>query len=273
MLQRVLFGVAGFAFVLLALFVFPPAVLEIGLALLCALATYELLGSTRLVRSPRLLALSALVSLCTGLNQTGFMRAQPLHGFVALMLTILLLLGAFAELLRRHKTTEAYEVLCCFFGALFLPELLLSLTRIFQMENGALLVLMPLLAAWGSDTFALFAGMLFGKHKLAPVVSPKKTIEGAAGGVLGAVFCMLVFTALCNQFAGLALPYPAAVLLGAAGSVIGQVGDLSFSIIKRKTKIKDYGSIFPGHGGVLDRFDSVIFVAPVVEAILLVIGA
>lgn len=273
MLARVLFGAVGFVFVLLALFVFPPAVLEIALALLCALATYELLGSTKLVKNHGIVLLSVVVSLLCGLNQAGFMLKSPLHGWIGLALVIVLLLGSFAELLRHHDRVGASEVLCAFFGALILPQLLLSLTRIFQMENGALLVLMPLLAAWGSDTFALFAGMLFGKHKLAPVISPKKTVEGGIGGVFGGVACLLVFTLLVNHFAGLSLSYAAAGLLGAAGSVIGQVGDLSFSIIKRQTGIKDYGSIFPGHGGVLDRFDSVIFVAPVVEAVLLLFGA
>lgn len=273
MFARVLFGAAGFAFVLLALFVLPPAVLEIAVALLCALATYELLGSTGIVKNRKVLTLCVLISLWYGLCQTSYLAARPLHGALILWGVILLLLGSFAELLRHHDTVNATEVLSGFFGALILPHLLLSLTRIFQMRDGSLLVLIPLLAAWGSDTFALFAGMLFGRHKLAPVISPKKTVEGGIGGVIGGVVCLLVFTVLVNRFAGIRLSYAAAAILGAAGSVMGQVGDLSFSIIKRQTGIKDYGSIFPGHGGVLDRFDSVVFVAPVVEAVLLLFGA
>ena len=137
------------------------------------------------------------------------------------------------------------------------------------MEGGQFLVLLPLVAAWGSDTCALFAGMAFGKHKLAPVVSPKKTVEGAIGGVVGATALMLLVVFLMNRStrAGTST-MPVRLVMGAAGAVIGQVGDLSFSIIKRQTGIKDYGHIFPGHGGVLDRFDSVIFVAPVVELVL-----
>ena len=130
------------------------------------------------------------------------------------------------------------------------------------------LVLLPLVAAWGSDTCALFAGILFGKHKLAPVVSPKKTVEGAVGGVVGATVIMLAVVAVFNRFTPVDIPFFAAAVLGAVGAVIGQLGDLTFSVIKRQTGIKDYGHIFPGHGGVLDRFDSVIFVAPVVELVL-----
>ena len=114
--------------------------------------------------------------------------------------------------------------------------------------------------------------MAFGKHKLAPVVSPKKTVEGAIGGVVGATALMMLVVFLMNRYTSLDIHYAGAAVMGAAGAVIGQIGDLSFSIIKRQTGIKDYGHIFPGHGGVLDRFDSVIFVAPVVELVLRVLG-
>ena len=164
------------------------------------------------------------------------------------------------------------EVMAGFFGGLILPYFLLSLWRIFAMEGGQFLVLLPLVAAWGSDTCALFAGMAFGKHKLAPVVSPKKTVEGAIGGVVGATALMMLVVFLMNRYTSLDIHYAGAAVMGAAGAVIGQIGDLSFSIIKRQTGIKDYGHIFPGHGGVLDRFDSVIFVAPVVELVLRVLG-
>lgn len=269
MLTRVLFGVVGFVFVLLALFVFPPLVLQLALALLCALATYELLCPTGLVKSHKMVLLCTLVSLGYSLSETDLLLQNPMHGVIVLVIELVLLLGLFACLLRRHDTVRTTEVLCGFFGALVLPHLLLSLLRVFQMKDGSFLVLLPLLAAWGSDTFAYFAGRLFGRHKLAPVVSPKKTVEGAVGGLIGGALCVLVFTLLLDRMLGFTLPYPAAALLGAAGAVIGQVGDLSFSVIKRQTGIKDYGHIFPGHGGVLDRFDSVIFVAPVVEAVLL----
>ena len=107
--------------------------------------------------------------------------------------------------------------------------------------------------------------MFFGRHKLAPVVSPKKTVEGAVGGVIGGAVLALIAALIMNSTLKLGLPLWAAVVLGAVGAMLGEIGDLSFSIIKRQTGIKDYGHIFPGHGGVLDRFDSVIFVAPFAE--------
>ena len=269
MKARVLFGVGGFAFVLLALYVFPPVVLAIALTALCVLAAYELTAATGLVKNRR------VIEHCTGfplvLGCIMYFNPEATLLLIA-WAALILMIALFGVLLRHHDTVTFSEITVALFGGLVLPLLLLSLWRIFSMDGGEFLVLLPLVAAWGSDTCALFAGMAFGKHKLAPVISPKKTVEGAVGGVIGATVLMLFVVYLFNRFAGLDIHYSAAAVMGACGAVIGQVGDLSFSIIKRQTGIKDYGHIFPGHGGVLDRFDSVIFVAPVAELILRMFG-
>lgn len=269
MKARVLFGVGGFVFVLLALYVFPPVVLAIALTALCALAAYELTAATGLVKNRR------VIEHCTGFPLV-FGCIMYFKSEATLLLiawaALILMIALFGVLLRHHDTVTFPEITVALFGGVVLPLLLLSLWRIFSMDGGEFLVLLPLVAAWGSDTCALFAGMAFGKHKLAPVISPKKTVEGAIGGVVGATVLMLFVVYLFNRFAGLDIHYSAAAIMGACGAVIGQIGDLSFSIIKRQTGIKDYGHIFPGHGGVLDRFDSVIFVAPVAELILRMFG-
>ena len=127
--------------------------------------------------------------------------------------------------------------------------------------------------AWGGDIMAYFSGLLFGKHKLAPKLSPKKTVEGAIGGVLGSVvialgmmFVYSKFIAMKNfsMLASMGRNYITLAIFAAIGSVFGIIGDLFASAIKRQAGIKDYGSIMPGHGGVMDRFDSFLFVAPVV---------
>ena len=233
MKARVLFGVAGFVFVLLALYVFPPAVLSIALTILCALATYELTAATGLVKNRQ------VAGCCIGcsviLGYVMYRKAEDkLFWIAAIVLTLLIAL--FALLLRHHDTTAFQEIAVGLFGGAALPLLLLSLWRIFAMDGGEFLVLLPV------------------------------------GGVAGATVLMLLVAVLFNRFAGLDIHYGAAALMGAAGAAIGQVGDLSFSIIKRQAGIKDYGHIFPGHGGVLDRFDSVIFVAPVAELILRAFG-
>ena len=279
MKARVIFGVAGFIAVLLALYVFPSIVLEIAVAALCLFATYEALGPTRLVHNRLELLLCLLVSL--GLAVGHFTVLPVSMSAVVQGLVFVLLVGSFAIELKFHDSMNVSQVSWGFFGALVVPYLMLSLLRIFQMDFqpvgntdfqvGQFIVLLPLLAAWGADTCALFAGMLFGKHKLAPVVSPKKTIEGAVGGVVGGAVLVLLAVLVMNALMGLDMPVWAALVLGGVGAVLGEIGDLSFSIIKRQTGIKDYGHIFPGHGGVLDRFDSVLFVAPFAEILFRII--
>ena len=270
---------AGFIAVLLALYVFPSIVLEIAVAALCLFATYEVLGPTRLVHNRLELLLCLLVSL--GLAVGHFTVLPVSMSAVVQGLIFVLLVGSFAIELKFHDSMNVSQVSWGFFGALVVPYLMLSLLRIFQMDFqpvgntdfqvGQFIVLLPLLAAWGADTCALFAGMLFGKHKLAAVVSPKKTVEGAVGGVVGGAVLVLLAVLVMNALMGLDMPIWAALVLGGAGAVLGEIGDLSFSIIKRQTGIKDYGHIFPGHGGVLDRFDSVLFVAPFAEILFRII--
>ena len=135
-------------------------------------------------------------------------------------------------------------------------------------------ILLILCFAWGGDTAAYFAGRAFGRHKLAPIVSPHKTVEGAVGGVLGsmAAGCVLtlVYSLLSKTYNVLSIHvlarhYMVLLGMGAVASVLGILGDLFASAVKRQAGIKDYGTIFPGHGGILDRFDSVMFIAPFVS--------
>ena len=129
-------------------------------------------------------------------------------------------------------------------------------------------LLMPFVLSFSCDTFAYLTGRAFGRQKLAPAVSPKKTVEGAVGGVVGNLLCGLLFAWILNRFAGEAIGYGEMAILSLLCAVAAQAGDLSFSLIKRQYGIKDYGRLFLEHGGVLDRFDSVLFVAPVIEIVL-----
>lgn len=155
-------------------------------------------------------------------------------------------------------------VVLCFYSFAWLKQLM--------PKDGLYLAFLILGFAWGGDSAAYFMGRLFGKHKLAPIVSPNKTIEGAVGGVFGSVLIGLAITAvygvITNQQAmgGLDIKYYLIIIvLGAISSLLGILGDLFASAVKRQCGIKDYGYIFPGHGGVLDRFDSVLFIAPFVS--------
>ena len=147
-------------------------------------------------------------------------------------------------------------------SGLVIPLALGCLVRLRMLEYGAGLVLIPLVSAFMSDSLALFGGILFGKTKLAPRVSPKKTREGAVSGLVGGMVGMILFRIFFFLCTEVQLHIGWCVLLGFVGAVLGQLGDLSFSCVKRQCGIKDYGRLLPGHGGVLDRFDSVIFAAP-----------
>ena len=134
------------------------------------------------------------------------------------------------------------------------------------MENGRILIWYAIIAAWGTDIFAYAVGKAFGKHKYTSV-SPKKSIEGCIGGTLGAVLVMLVYTYVVNTYLGVNYSYLFIAGVGLILSLIGQIGDLAASSIKRYVDIKDYSNLIPGHGGMLDRIDSLIFLAPFAYAL------
>lgn len=167
-------------------------------------------------------------------------------------------------------------VTLCFYSIVTLKTLL---PKAIYGYDATYFVVLILAYAWGGDTMAYFAGRAFGKHKLAPNVSPKKTVEGAIGGVLGSMAIGLLVTLVYVQVFGRLFAYDRVqvmyyvwvAMLGVVASVLGIMGDLFASSIKRQYGIKDYGTIFPGHGGILDRFDSVLFIAPLVSIVLRVL--
>ena len=153
---------------------------------------------------------------------------------------------------------SAYQMLGAFAGIIYTGVLFSCVYLTRCLSHGWLVVWLIILASWGSDTFAYCVGMLFGKHKMAPILSPKKSVEGAVGGVAGAALLGFLYALI---FKGPLLTY---TIICAGGAFIAMFGDLTASGIKRSMGIKDYGTLIPGHGGILDRFDSVIFTAPVI---------
>lgn len=157
----------------------------------------------------------------------------------------------------------ANTVFATFFGVVYVSVMISAVYTTRMLPFGHYLVWLIFISSWGSDTCAYCIGVLFGKHKLAPVLSPKKSIEGAIGGILGASFITLGFGLILQQLQVIPLHRVGIwVLIVAIGSIFSQIGDLSASGIKRNFDIKDYGKLIPGHGGILDRFDSVFFTAP-----------
>ena len=268
MLKRVLVAVVCIPLIFVVFFLLPSIALPIVIAVLSALAVYEALWSAGLAKNVWLVASSMILS---GLIPFWVYGGQDM--FLALCgLAVYFCLIFLVALSSKYAVTT--DKLCnAFFFAVFVPYFLSAFVRLDALEGGKYFLLMPLVAAFLSDAFALFAGMLFGKHKLAPTLSPKKTVEGSVGGVFGAVAGMLIYGLVMQYVYHLGVNYWLLAVYGLLGSGISQLGDLSFSYIKRQSKIKDFGNIFPGHGGVLDRFDSVIFCGPLMEILLRLIPA
>ena len=168
----------------------------------------------------------------------------------------------------RFPKYHGRDVMAACFSFLYGPVMLsfLYLTRT-GFSAGKYLVWFIFLCSWGSDTCAYAVGVLFGKHKMTPKLSPKKSVEGAIGGIVGAALLFALYVYLIEQRLGLAyfgISVVGAAVLGAAGALVSMVGDLAASAFKRDYGIKDYGKLIPGHGGIMDRFDSVIIAAPLI---------
>ena len=174
---------------------------------------------------------------------------------------LLLLMAVYVFSFPKYR---AEQVLYAFFGLFYVGLMLSYIYQVRILPNGAYLVWLIFIGSWGSDTSAYCAGLLLGKHKAAPILSPKKTWEGCIGGVIGAALLSVLYGMVMNGIFDHNASIALYALIGACAAVISQVGDLAASALKRNNDIKDYGNLIPGHGGVLDRFDSVIFVAPVV---------
>lgn len=279
--MRILVAVVGIPALILLLGVAPSWAATALIAAMCAVGAYEMMHAVVLEQEKAVLRLTiaaaALTPMCISLAfDLGQMRQlvngvyegpvdyDPSTLLFGLALTFIFCLFFIA--IRRYGKEDdvPFSTLTAaiFAGAVF-PMMLSSLLRLRLLENGAVLVFVPLCIAFGSDTFAFFAGLLFGKHKLTPV-SPKKTKEGAAGGLAGGVIGMLLIKGVAHLCGVELFSIVQIVVLGLAGSAVSQIGDLSFSVVKREFGVKDYGKLLPGHGGVLDRFDSVTFVAPFV---------
>ncbi len=175
---------------------------------------------------------------------------------------LLELIGALVLLMFVYVFTypefHAEQIMAAMFGILYVGVMLSFIFQTRELEGGAYHVWLIFLSSWGCDTCAYCVGMLIGKHKMAPILSPKKSIEGAVGGVVGAALLGAIYAAATG---GTVWAY---AVICAVGGLISMVGDLAASAIKRNQGIKDYGKLIPGHGGILDRFDSVIFTAPII---------
>ena len=252
MRSRVLVSAAGVPVILLLILWAPLWALAGALAALAAIGGWELMRCVGAARVKALDVLGVLGAVCSV--------------FAELVVVYVLLLFAFSVW---QAGRVRFQQICITLLAMFaIPYAFASLLQLGALGYSRSYMLLPLIFSFSTDTCAFFAGHAFGKHKLAPHVSPHKPGEGALGGIAGSVTGGLLFALVVNTWGDGSISYPLIALVGVLISLAAQLGDLSFSLIKREFGVKDYGHIFLAHGGVLDRFDSVIFAAPTLLVLL-----
>ncbi len=279
MKTRVITAAVGLALLALVLAFFNTILFDLVLSAVCLIAIHEVFTAMGFGKKQWYLYVLAvpftlLVMLTT--SQTARALVLPVSFAVVLLFNVIQIAHVQTMDFGRLAGYVYFSgvIIFCFYS-------LIHLKRMLPFEayryDAVYFILLTLCFAWGGDTAAYFAGRAFGKRKLAPVVSPHKTVEGALGGVAGSIAAGVLLTA---AYGGLSAQYPVIsiqirpqhylllVLMGAVASVLGILGDLFASAVKRQAGIKDYGTIFPGHGGILDRFDSVMFIAPFVSIVV-----
>ena len=275
MLVRILTAVVGLPLLLAVVFLLPSVATAILFALACMIAAYEMLWRTGLLKHKRIVVYTALMAAFVVM--WSWCKACSIFSGEILWASMLLAVFLFAslifcELLAGHKEIKFSSLCVAFFSGLIYPFLMGALVRLRGMEEGVYYILVAFIISMVADSGAYFAGRAFGKHKLAPVISPKKTVEGAIGGVILNILGMILYTFILNKCFGFTqVNYFYAAIYGFVGAFGSMLGDLTFSVAKRQVGIKDYGNLFPGHGGILDRFDSTMICAPIAEALLLLI--
>lgn len=267
MLTRVLTGaVASLLFIPICIFseyvVFP-----IVIGILCFIGVYEMAKCLGFDKNYTITV--PMYILAAGLPIFRFFTPKIFNGgantsFLACCMVLLfgMLIYVLAYVMFKKNTISLSSILTFFAMFVYIVGCFSAIVVVRYSYQGNFMYILVFLGAWICDTFAYFTGRLLGKHKLIPEISPKKTVEGAIGGVVFDMGAFALYGLILRSFFNFEIAYVYLVIMGAVVAVVSQIGDLLASAIKRQYDVKDYGFIFPGHGGVLDRFDSVMLVSP-----------
>ncbi len=270
MKQRIVTGIVGLILLGACMLLFNTIFFNVIIAIVAGIAIFEILSATKLLKNWFLSIICIIITVSIPFLTTDI---KDLIFIIYLSLVFL----AFVTLIVQHNTLSFKDMLMSVFLSFAIGlsfSTFIYVRDAYNVQDGILYILLMLGGAWLSDTGAYFTGMLFGKKKLAPEISPKKTVEGAIGGVITCVACFLIigviFQNIWNNSSqdNREVNYISLAIIGLVLSVLSILGDLFASVIKRQSGIKDFGNIFPGHGGVLDRFDSVLFTAPALYIII-----
>lgn len=260
MKSRLLVAAVGVPLVFVLLVLLPPWGTALLAALVSCLAAHEMLAAVGLAQ-PFPTALGCLSALAV--TAAAYFRLPLVWLAAWAALVILLLFALWVAYYEKERPFGLAGIGAGLLACLLIPAGMAALVLLRQGERGSCAVLLPIVVTFVGDAGALFTGMALGRHKLAPRTSPKKTVEGAVGGLLSSVAAALLFGLILRWAFAVPCALPQLLLSALIGGAVSQLGDLAFSLIKREFGVKDYGRLLPGHGGALDRFDSTVFAAPV----------
>ncbi len=270
MKNRLIVAGVGIAVLLVVVLLAPLWVFAILVGAVAALCVMEFLRCAAPTLPLRVRIVSMILAAAVPIAS-----AFSAHNAVTASALFLLMLYLMSELIfsfRDERPLDLRDVFAAAVSAGVFPILLASLVRIGGGEHSAAKLLLPFVITFSCDSAAYFVGIALGKHNITPHVSPNKTLEGCVGGFVGGIALALVY-GLILRACKVEVNFAALLIYGFLGSLVCQIGDLAFSAVKRRCGVKDYGNLLPGHGGALDRFDSMMFVAPLIEILTLWVPA
>lgn len=264
---RIISAGVGIVIAIIVLLLHNTIVLPVVVSLLVSIMIFELFRAAKCENFYVSLSASIVYGVFRIMSWGNFLEN------LMLPVSLLTVFTVFLMFILKHKETSFEKVSFMLAVMILIPEAMLTTLKTEALDDthGVVFLILGLCGAWIADSGAYFAGTFFGKHKLCPEISPKKTVEGLIGGIVTTSVIFVVFNAIYINLIskeGLHANYILLALAGAVCALIGTLGDLSASMIKRQCGIKDYGNIMPGHGGMMDRFDSVLFVMPTFYAFL-----
>jgi len=258
-LKRLPIIIIGLPIVALVLIFGNKYLVDACVSIIAIMTLYEFFNSFKEEKENKVLRLVGYVAALV----IAFIHVIPeeymLHTIVAIIPVSLLIL--FAQIILTDMKYNIKDIAIIFFGICYIVLFLMFIPIIREMPNGKMLIWFVFIAAWGTDTCAYCIGRNFGKHKFSKI-SPNKSIEGCIAGTVGSVILAIIYAVICNNVWNMNINYILISVISVVLSLVGQIGDFAASSIKRYTGIKDFSNLIPGHGGMLDRIDSVIFIAP-----------
>ncbi len=262
MKTRIITAVVSLALLAVVLCFHSTIVLNIAVAALTALMIFELFRANKLLKSI-LYIFSTCIAVLLPFSVKFVTVSESLYIYLAVIFAYIVVYALDVFICYEKTEVGVYSTVALYSLLISVAMSCLCVIEASSEKYGLLILILTFCGAWLDDTGAYFAGTFLGKHKLCPKISPKKTVEGFIGGILTDVVLFLVFGLVVDlSISDADVNYVLMALLGAGCALLGVTGDLFASVIKRHCDVKDYGNIFPGHGGALDRFDSVVFVAP-----------